>query len=425
MAGYVMSPDEVEQYRRQGGRFGQLGTDASPVGHWTQALARVLQGGVGSMYQSQAAEGEKLGRDSARQTLAAAMMGNDPMKVAQAGVSNPWVGQQGMQLGQMMASQQQAAASRAQQERMFRAQSAQQERMLGLQNQYQLALARAKDEMEVESLKRRARALGLPVDEPAPAGPMPSTPAGGARAAAEAPQAAPDVGPVQQPAAPPDVYGQLVQPPRPAAEVEADRKRRAAQAMVLGDVKGAQKILNKDEDPKEYQTKDASWAERMARAEITLRGNIGTPDAPTYNPGQLTNKFWPDDSIFNSEKWRTYQGGAREWIAALLRKDTGAAVTQSEWDLYFPTYFAQPGDSAEVQRQKMERRIQTARGLRASSGPAFERMFPSFDAEMGQRLRDQQSSAAGTKAPSVGTVQDGYRFRGGDPANPQSWERVR
>jgi len=113
MAGYIMSPDDVEQFRRQGARMGQLATDASPVGHWTQALARVLQGGVGSMYSSQASQGEQAGRESARNALAAAMVGNDPMKVAASGVNNPWIGQQGMQLGQMMQARQQAGAADA------------------------------------------------------------------------------------------------------------------------------------------------------------------------------------------------------------------------------------------------------------------------------------------------------------------------
>jgi hypothetical protein len=29
-----------------------------------------------------------------------------------------------------------------------------------------------------------------------------------------------------------------------------------------------------------------------------------------------------------------------------------------------------------------------------------------------------------TTGPSIGTIQDGYRFKGGDPANPESWEEV-
>ena len=29
-----------------------------------------------------------------------------------------------------------------------------------------------------------------------------------------------------------------------------------------------------------------------------------------------------------------------------------------------------------------------------------------------------------SKGPKVGSVQDGYRFKGGDPANPSNWEKT-
>lgn len=38
--------------------------------------------------------------------------------------------------------------------------------------------------------------------------------------------------------------------------------------------------------------------------------------------------------------------------------------------------------------------------------------------------KDQSQMAAPTEAPPVGTIEDGYRFIGGDPSKPESWERV-
>ncbi len=230
---------------------------------------------------------------------------------------------------------------------------------------------------------------------------------------------------------PADPYVRLTTPAVAPEQAEADRKRRAGVAIMVGDEKGAAKILNKEEDPKEYQTKDALFAERMARSEIMLRGIIGTPDAPKYNPGSKLNNFFPDSGIFanmlNSNTFKNYKAAAGEWIAAILRKDTGAAVTQAEWDFYWPTFFPQPGDSAEVQAQKLQRRVMAAQGLRGSSGPAFDRMYPGFDQEMRGVLGAQTlpgQSRTTRAAPQPGTVEDGFRFKGGDPSKADSWERV-
>jgi hypothetical protein len=35
-----------------------------------------------------------------------------------------------------------------------------------------------------------------------------------------------------------------------------------------------------------------------------------------------------------------------------------------------------------------------------------------------------QVKASGKLVPAKGAVQDGYRFKGGDPAKPESWEKV-
>ncbi len=43
-----------------------------------------------------------------------------------------------------------------------------------------------------------------------------------------------------------------------------------------------------------------------------------------------------------------------------------------------------------------------------------------------ERIASQRGSAGGgaPAAPAPGTVQDGYRFKGGDPSNAQNWERM-
>lgn len=285
----------------------------------------------------------------------------------------------------------------------------QQRDMAGVQTDEQMRLARGQAVLARQEMLEKAKALGLAPPEPSAVAP-----------------------PQPQATMPSDPYQRLTTPAIPPEQAEADRKKRAGQALLLNDPKAAARILNKEEDPKEYQTKDALFAERMGRSEIMLRGIIGTPEQPKYDPGSRLNNLWPDTgfvaNMTNSQAFRGYQGSAREWIAALLRKDTGAAVTQTEWDFYWPTFFPQPGDSKEVQAQKLNRRVMAAQGLRGAAGPAFDRMYPGFDQEMRDVLGGQavpgQPKAPQRAAPQVGAVEDGFRFRGGDPAKPDSWERV-
>lgn len=76
-----MMPADVQKHRKLAQLLAGQATDASPVGHWTQALARVIQGGVGRMHDNAASEGERQGQASIVQMMngnpsAAAMMAN-------------------------------------------------------------------------------------------------------------------------------------------------------------------------------------------------------------------------------------------------------------------------------------------------------------------------------------------------------------
>ena len=130
----------------------------------------------------------------------------------------------------------------------------------------------------------------------------------------------------------------------------------------------------------ETQTKDAGFGARMLRAEDSLDSVM-----KRYDPTRALNAYFPDQSGFsnlytanliNSKEWQQYIQAARESMAALLRKDTGAAVTDQEFELYFPMYYPQPGDSEEVVAQKKAGRVEIARGLASSSGGAFEKAYP-------------------------------------------------
>lgn len=93
-----MTPQDVASARKYGTGLMQQGTDASPVGHWTQALARVLQGGVGGYEVGSANKGEAQGRASGNALIAQALNGGNLQSSVGPMMANPWTADTGKDL---------------------------------------------------------------------------------------------------------------------------------------------------------------------------------------------------------------------------------------------------------------------------------------------------------------------------------------
>ncbi len=83
------NPQTVDQQRRYGQGLMQAGTDISPVGHWTQALARGLQGGIGGYVTGQANRAETAGNNAVSDTYRSALSGGVTPRALAAQLMDP------------------------------------------------------------------------------------------------------------------------------------------------------------------------------------------------------------------------------------------------------------------------------------------------------------------------------------------------
>jgi hypothetical protein len=124
----------------------------------------------------------------------------------------------------------------------------------------------------------------------------------------------------------------------------------------------------------EWKSKDIGFANRL---ENSLAG-MAASEAEGYDPskgagatidylaqnkvGGLTGNFMTSDA---GKKW--YRNG-KEVLAVILRKDTGAAVTDKEFDLYGPMYLPMPDDPPDVKENKKQAIRVILNSMRATTG---------------------------------------------------------
>ena len=73
---------------------------------------------------------------------------------------------------------------------------------------------------------------------------------------------------------------------------------------------------------------------------------------------------------FQDEEFQVAKRAADEFLAVILRKDTGAAVTREEFALYGPMYLPQPGDKPALIEAKRKAREEALVGMEMGLGDA-------------------------------------------------------
>lgn len=73
------TPESVDFAKKFGASQMKEGIDSSPVGHWTQAIARVLQAGSGAAWNQQGMEGERAGNARVADIYSKGLANNEPV----------------------------------------------------------------------------------------------------------------------------------------------------------------------------------------------------------------------------------------------------------------------------------------------------------------------------------------------------------
>jgi hypothetical protein len=116
--------------------------------------------------------------------------------------------------------------------------------------------------------------------------------------------------------------------------------------------------------------------------------------------------------ISNPAERQIIEAAQMDMLDAALTLGTGAAYTKEQLQGYRQSYFPQLGDDERTISAKATR---------------LQNLISSAYDKAGRAAPDQRRSALtgaeSNDAPAIGSVQNGYKFLGGNPGSPDSWEK--
>jgi hypothetical protein len=121
--------------------------------------------------------------------------------------------------------------------------------------------------------------------------------------------------------------------------------------------------------PTEQQANSALYADRMREANKII-SDPKFMEAGTSGTQKFLSAI-PGGNYMVSPETQQLGQAKSDFVNAVLRKESGAAISQSEFDNAEKQYFPQPGDGPEVIAQKAKNRETALAGVANAAGPSY------------------------------------------------------
>jgi hypothetical protein len=167
----------------------------------------------------------------------------------------------------------------------------------------------------------------------------------------------------------------------------------------------------KPPQPSADQLKVATFADRLAASSPIIDKNYEAGQSL----GQRALEYVPGGSYVASEAKQKLDQAQRDFINAVLRRESGASISPAEFENAKQQYFPQPGEPANVVEQKRKARETVLNGFRREAGPTYK---PPEGDKGGAAMSSADALKAaraklGANASDDDVVNEAIRLRGG------------
>jgi hypothetical protein len=143
-------------------------------------------------------------------------------------------------------------------------------------------------------------------------------------------------------------------------------------------------------EPKPDQFKAAGFAKRIEQAESVF-GKLADSGYNRATVGEGLSSILPGAA--KSPDLKMQEQAERNFVNAVLRRESGSAISKEEFSSAEQQYFPRPGDDEDVLKQKAANRAQVFANLKAEGGSAYARI-PSVPSSIESGVPRQKGSSS-------------------------------